>query len=173
MAILRRQIKEFDKPPIICIDYIQRLIDRNAKGDTRALIDDALYKLKDFSTETNSLILGISTLNRANYNSPPSMESYKESGCIEYTADVIFAITLNIANYLYKKSENVIKTSVEAAKKEQPREINLKCLKNRFGSNYDCYFKYYSAYDYFEDCNESDFTTLIKNAFADAGEDTL
>ncbi len=33
---------------------------------------------------------------------------------------------------------------------KQPRELQLKCLKNRQGNNYDCYFNYYSAHDYFE-----------------------
>lgn len=174
LTILRQQVKElgkFDKPPIICIDYIQRLIDRNATADRRALLDDALFKLKDFSTETNSIILGVSTFNRANYNTPPSFENFKESGCVEYTADVIFAMTLNIANKLYGEKENVIRQKINAAKLEQPREINLKCLKNRFGNNYDCFFKYHSAHDYFDNCEEIDFIGCSTST--DESKDTL
>ena len=46
---------------------------------------------------------------------------------------------------------------IDDAKKSQPRQIHLKCLKNRQGSNYDCYFKYFSAHDYFQPCDENDF----------------
>ena len=54
-------------------------------------------------------------------------------------------------------SVSKIRQQVDAAKKQQPRQIQLKCLKNRHGNNYDAFFKYYSAHDYFLPCNESDF----------------
>ena len=41
------------------------------------------------------------------------------------------------------------------AKVENPRKIELVCLKNRYGTpGYSCYFKYYLAYDYFEASTE-------------------
>jgi replicative DNA helicase len=41
--------------------------------------------------------------------------------------------------------------AVKAAKKANPRKVELVCLKNRYGvSSYSCGFNYYAAYDLFE-----------------------
>ena len=158
LAIIRPLVSSSDNPPIVFIDYLQRLIPRDGKSDTRALIDDTLYKLKDFSKKTKTTFIVISTFNRNNYNQRVSFESFKESGGIEYTADVVWALQLNIANYLSGEKEGVIRQKIDNAKKIQPREINIQCLKNRKGNNYDCYFKYFSAHDFFQPCKEIDFT---------------
>ena len=168
LAILRPIVKNADKAPIVCIDYLQRLIPRDVNVDKRAAIDDALYKLKDFSKETKTTFFVISTFNRTNYNVPVSFECFKESGGIEYTADVVWAMQLNIATKLSGEKEGIIRQKIEAAKKSQPREINISCLKNRRGNNYSCYFQYYSAHDYFKPCEESDF---IISKIAPADED--
>ena len=158
LALLRPIVNNSDKPPIVCIDYIQRLIPRDHKAaDTRSLIDDALFKLKDFSQETNTTFIGISTFNRTNYNTPVSFENFKESGGIEYTADVVLAMQLNITDKLSGENVGVIRQKIDAAKRQQPREINLRCLKNRYGNNYDACFQYFSAHDYFKECTEFDF----------------
>ena len=158
-----------DKKPIIFIDYLQRLIPRNGKADTRTLIDDALFKIKDFQQKYNVTFIVISTFNRTNYNQLVSFESFKESGGIEYTADVVWAMQLNVANCLSGEKEFTIRQKINDAKKKQPREINLTCLKNRNGNNYDCYFQYYSAHDYFQPCEESEFI-LSKNPPNTEGE---
>ena len=41
--------------------------------------------------------------------------------------------------------------TVKKAKAENPRKIELVCLKNRYASlGYICWFKYYAKYDLFE-----------------------
>ena len=81
-----------------------------------------------------------------NYNTEISYESFKETGTIEYSADVIWGLQLLL-------SERTA-ASIEAAKKEIPRKIQLKCLKNRFGSNYDVGFLYYPNADVFFEMEE-------------------
>ena len=157
LAILRPIVRNSDTPPVVCIDYLQRLIPRDARTDIRFCIDDALFKLKDFSVETNATFLVVSTFNRTNYNQLVDFESFKESGGIEYTADIIWAMQLAVADKLSGEKIDTIRKKINAAKMQQPRQINLKCLKNRHGNNYDCYFNYYSAHDYFQPCDESDF----------------
>ena len=50
---------------------------------------------------------------------------------------------------LNKKRERVMK-----AKAENPRKIELVCLKNRYAkSGYRCYFNYFPTYDCFEVCD--------------------
>ena len=92
-----------------------------------------------------------SSFNRTNYAQSVAFESFKESGNIEYTADVVWGLQLNVMNRTLNRDE------IDKAKKQQPRQIHLKCLKNRQGTNYDCFFNYFSAHDYFEPCNQENF----------------
>ena len=156
LRILRPQCVRQEKSPVVFIDYLQ--IIPSAKDNVKNGIDDTVRKLKIFQRETNTTFIVISSFNRMNYINAVSFESFKESGNIEYTADVVWGLQLNILNQI-KGGANISDTrmKIEEAKKQQPRQVQLKCLKNRQGYNYDCYFKYFSAHDYFEPCEESDF----------------
>lgn len=144
-----------DKAPIVCLDYLQ--IVPHGKDSTKLGVDDSVRKLKKFQRDTNTTFIVISSFNRANYTQTVSFESFKESGNIEYTADVVWALQLNILNYLNGANVSDARKKIEDAKKHQPRQIILKCLKNRQGTNCDCFFNYYSAHDYFEPCTKADF----------------
>ena len=152
---LLRLLKPFciDKTnaPVVCLDYLQ-IVPTNRES-TKLGIDEAVRKLKKFQRDTNTTFIVISAFNRMNYAQTVSFESFKESGNIEYTADVVWALQLNIMNKI--KSGDSISESrrkIDEAKKQQPRQIHLKCLKNRQGTNYDCFFNYHSAHDFFEPC---------------------
>jgi replicative DNA helicase len=91
-----------------------------------------------------------------NYNTEISYESFKETGTIEYSTDVIWGLQLLL-------SERT-SASVEKAKKEIPHKIRLKCLKNRLGSNYDVGFFYYPNADVFLEMEGyGDYKDYIKN----------
>ena len=140
------------KAPVICLDYLQ--IVPSSKDSTKLGVDDSVRKLKKFQRDTNSTFIVISSFNRANYMQSVSFESFKESGNIEYTADVVWALQLNILNSINPSNIADSRKKIDDAKKQQPRHIQLKCLKNRQGTNYDCYFNYFSAHDYFEPCDK-------------------
>ncbi len=144
------------KAPIVFVDYLQ--IIKSSKDNAKNAIDDTLDKLKDFQRKTNTTFVIISSLNRQNYNQQIAFESFKETGGIEYGVDCIWGLQLNAMNKITKGMETSdIRKKIDDAKRQQPRQIQLKCLKNRQGQNYDCYFKYYSAHDLFVPCKESDF----------------
>ncbi len=156
LRLLKPLCKNRDKPPVVCLDYLQ-IVPSNDKKllSDKAKIDDIVRKLKTFQRETNTTFIVISSFNRINYYAQVTFESFKESGNIEYTADVIWALQLNAANQIkFGDSVSDTRKKFEDAKRQQPREIQLKCLKNRSGMNYDCFFNYFSAHDYFEPCNE-------------------
>ena len=144
----------FDKQnaPIICLDYLQ--IVPSSKESTKLGVDDSVRKLKKFQRDTNSTFIVISSFNRANYTQGVSFESFKESGNIEYTADVVWALQLFVLNSINPNNIADSRKKIDVAKKQQPRQIQLKCLKNRQGTNYDCFFNYFSAHDYFEPCDK-------------------
>lgn len=151
LNLLRPLCSDKTKSPVICLDYLQ--IMPTGRESTKLGIDETVRKLKKFQRDTNTTFIVISSFNRTNYAQTVSFESFKDSGNIEYTADVVWALQLNVINEI-KGGELVSETrrKIDEAKKQQPRQIYLKCLKNRQGTNYDCFFEYHSAHDYFEPC---------------------
>ena len=125
-----------------------------SKDSSKLGVDDSVRKLKKFQRDTNTTFIVISSFNRTNYTQSVSFESFKESGNIEYTADVVWALQLNILNSINPSNITDSRKKIDEAKKKQPRQIQLKCLKNRQGTNYECFFNYYSAHDYFKPCND-------------------
>ena len=144
LKLLKPLCNDSEKAPVVCIDYLQ--IIPHSKDNIKAGIDDTVRKLKKFQRDTNTTFIVISSFNRTNYAQSVAFESFKESGNIEYTADVVWGLQLNVMNRTYNRE------GIDKAKKQQPRQIQLKCLKNRQGTNYDCFFNYFSAHDYFEPC---------------------
>ena len=96
----------------------------------------------------------ISSVNRANYLAPIDFESLKESGGIEYTADVIWGLQLQCLNEaLFDDPQKKLKEKrarIRDEKARNPRRVELLCLKNRYGvANFTCDFDYYPAHDLF------------------------
>lgn len=140
LSRLQSFCSNFSRPPIVVIDYIQ-ILAMNGNNPKNAL-DSALHDIIDCRRNTNITFIIVSSLNRANYNTDISYESFKETGTLEFSADVIWGLQLETRGERTHQS-------VKSAKNENPRFIQLKCLKNRFGSNFDVGFKYYPAVDLF------------------------
>jgi len=164
LRLIRPYCNDKKKSPVVCLDYLQIVPPSSDLQSDKARIDDIVHKLKTFQRETNTTFIVISSFNRMNYYQQVSFESFKESGNIEYTADVVWALQLNVTNDI-KIGATISDTrkKFEDAKRQKPRQIHLKCLKNRQGQNYDCYFNYYSAHDYFEDCKNFDYESMNDN----------
>ena len=152
LALLRPLCQNKKHAPVVCLDYLQ--IVPSSKDSTKLSVDDSVRKLKKFQRDTNTTFIVISSFNRQNYTQSVSFESFKESGNIEYTADVVWALQLFALNSINSFNISEARQKIEQAKKQQPRQIQLKCLKNRQGTNYECFFRYHSAHDYFEPCDD-------------------
>lgn len=149
-------IRNSKMKPVIIIDYLQILEnDLSNRSNSRDLIDNCIIELKRLSLKHSIIIIAISSLNRLNYLSPIDFESFKESGNIEYTADVVLGLQLKILNdFEFNKNTNIIakRNLLLRAKAEIPRKLELVCLKNRFGvSNYSVDFNYYPNIDFFSE----------------------
>lgn len=176
LRILRPYCNGKDKSPVVCVDYLQIIPPSNDVKLTtdKARIDDIVHKLKTFQRETNTTFIIISSFNRVNYYQQVSFESFKDSGNIEYTADVVWALQMYVAN-LIKNGASISDTrkKFEDAKMQKPRELQLKCLKNRQGNNYDCYFNYYSAHDYFTPATLAEFVANHANDDKDKVDEVI
>ena len=149
---LKSHCSDKAKAPVVCLDYLQ--IVPTGRESAKLGIDDSVRKLKKFQRDTNTTFIVISSFNRTNYTQSVSFESFKESGNIEYTADVVWALQLFVLNSINPSNIGDSRKKIDEAKKKQPRQIHLKCLKNRQGTNYDCFFNYHCAHDYFEPCEQ-------------------
>lgn len=150
---VREYIDESGIKPIVFIDYLQILAPVNNSQTSKDVVDYNVRALKKLQTENDLVVIVISSLNRQNYLTPIDFASFKESGGIEYTCDVMWGIQLAVMNDELFDKESKLKAKREAVKKAKiadPRDIELVCLKNRYGvSSYTCRFKYYARYDYF------------------------
>lgn len=140
--------------PVVIIDYIQIIQSSDTtKNATKDVIDHLVREFKKLQLSNNLVMILISSLNRANHMAPIDYESFKETGSLEYTCDVIWGLQLQIMNdcSMSGKNEsiNAKREKIKAAKSQLPRKLELVCIKNRFGSNYSCLFDYYMPYDLF------------------------
>lgn len=126
--------------PVVVVDYLQ-LIKPSAElmtATTKEQVNDAVDKLSSLRNGTaGSPVIVISSFNRQSYTGVPDMDSFKESGEIEYTADALFALAVP------GKKRSPDKDKTEAAEKTDERkdrqkkmsgdsrDMNLVILKNR------------------------------------------
>lgn len=129
--------------PVLVIDYIQILAPYSDRATEKQNTDKTVLELKRISRDYKIPVIGISSFNRASYNSGVSMEAFKESGAIEYSSDVLFGLQL--------KGVGESNFNVTEAKRKDPREVELLVLKNRNGRTGDkLTFKYYPMFNYFQ-----------------------
>lgn len=127
------------KTPIVMVDYLQILqpaSDGKMRGSKKDEIDQTMIELRRLAREMETPVIAISSVNRANYLQPISFEGLKESGGIEYTSDVIWGLELSEMEreqYQSLRSDTDKRKAIEDAKLRMPREITLRCLKNRYG----------------------------------------
>ena len=125
---------------VVIIDYLQYILCGN-NGSDKQVIDMITKRLKELSKILNLSVVAISSLNRANYSGCITMESFKESGSIEYTSDILIGLEYT--------NNNANDRDMEARK--NPRRITLTILKNRYGAlgkvNMDFYTTYHTFFE--------------------------
>ena len=153
-SYIRNYVHKNDTRPIIFVDYLQILQPEEDRQSTKEKVDNIVTSMKRLSRDLGLTIFLISSVNRANYRTPISFESLKESGSIEYTADVVWGLQLSCISKegFEGLSDAEQKEMVNTAKAEIPRKIDLVVLKDRNGkTGTKCFFDYYSPYDLFKD----------------------
>lgn len=130
--------------PIVFIDYLQFLPSSTPDKQEFDIIKAQVKALKKMSTDFKIPVVLISALTRNSYNDPITLNSFKGSGSIEYTADVILALQYDGVG---QKGWNYLQ-----ARSGFPRKMELQILKARRGdSSASILLDYYSAYEYFEE----------------------
>ena len=145
---VKEHIKKKKKPPVVIVDYLQILMPHSEKGTDKANTDYSILTLKRLSRDYKIPVIVISSFNRENYSNRVSMQAFKESGAIEYSADVLIGLQL--------MGTGEKDFDVDEAKSRNPREIEAIVLKNRNGrTGGKIGYKYYSMFNYFEELEET------------------
>lgn len=130
------------KTPVVIIDYLQIIAakpeDKHATDKQNT--DKAVLELKRISRDFKTPVFAISSFNRDNYSQSANMASFKESGAIEYSSDVLIGLQL------YGTGTKGF--DINEAFEQDNRDIELIILKNRRGKkNQKVRFDYYPMYE--------------------------
>lgn len=153
-----RYIEQNGVRPVVIVDYLQVMQpdldpDTGRKiTDKRLATDQSVTGLKRMSRDYEIPVFVVSSVNRSSYLTPIDFEAFKESGGIEFTADVVWGLQLTAVNDDLFKDDDKGKVKrrerLAEAKDAIPRDVELVCLKNRYGrSRYRARFDYYPQYD--------------------------
>ncbi len=124
-ATVKQHISITGTRPVVIVDYLQIIAPHEPRATDKQNTDYAVLELKRISRDFKAPVVAISSLNRQSYKEDISEIAFKESGAIEYSSDLL--IGLQFTETGGKDFEPL------AAKRRDPREIELKILKNRNG----------------------------------------
>lgn len=154
---VQKHIKLTGKAPVVVIDYLQIIAPADVRATDKQNTDKAVLELKRLSRDYAIPVIGISSFNRDNYTAPVNLASFKESGAIEYSSDVL--IGLQYAGMDYQEGEadksrekrlrELMKSVIADGAKGRPQKIQVKILKNRNGSKGDTLLEFYPMFNYF------------------------
>lgn len=127
------------KAPVIIIDYLQLLEAISDRDTEKRAVDRNVSALAQLANQQmRAPVIAISSLNRASYSGVITMESFKESGGIEYGGDVVLALQpQGMAHDLEGVDEKKAKTKANQLtrkhKAKLERDCELHVIKNRGG----------------------------------------
>jgi len=134
--------QELPSPPLVVVDYLQILPQEDNKSrNERQAVEESLNHMVQLAHQGLPVIL-ISSLSRGSYKVPMQIDSFKETGGIEYSADLLLGLQFQACH-----EKNM---DLNAEKDKDPREVELTILKQRYGSSGNLVgLRYYPAYDCF------------------------
>lgn len=167
---IRARVEAYKKitgqAPIVLIDYIQILqpAPESRFNTDKQITDYNVTELKRISRDFNTAVIGISSFNRDNYTAPVNMASFKESGAIEYSSDVLIGLQYKAFTGLSTSSSSkdankakvaeIIADINQRAKDKRAIEINLVLLKNRNGSKGTIDLDFFPMFNKFKEPNK-------------------
>ncbi len=166
IAEIRNKVQKYveltGKAPAVLIDYLQIIAPADIRATDKQNTDKAVLELKRLSRDYNIPVIGISSFNRDNYTSPVNLASFKESGAIEYSSDVLIGLQYEGMDYKegerdgdrQKRIRELEKEVLERGKKGQAQSIQVKILKNRNGSKGSVILDFYPMFNYFTENRE-------------------
>lgn len=138
-AVAEVMADHYGEPPVIFIDYLQLLAPRDDRDNDKQAVDKNVMALRQLARDLRSPILVISSLNRSSYSGSISMDSFKESGAVEYGADVLMGLQPwrmeeQLEDVTESKRRGAAASIMRDTKRSDRRQCELVILKNRMGA---------------------------------------
>ena len=135
-SVAELMAEHYGKPPVIFLDYLQLLAPQNERDTDKQAIDNNVMALRQMARDLRTPVIVISSLNRSSYSEGVTMDSWKESGAIEYGADVLLGLQpAGIWEHLDGVKESHMKREadrfIRQSKAGSVRSCELQILKNR------------------------------------------
>lgn len=155
--IVRAHIQETGKAPVVFVDYLQIIAPEDPHATDKQNTDINVFELKEISRNCKLPVFAISSFNRENYTEPVSMTSFKESGAVEYSSDVLFGLQYEGMDYKegeagtarIKRIRELLTNNRTKAASKGAVEVELKCLKNRNGGLFRAKYYFVPAFNYY------------------------
>ena len=155
-ARIEEHIRRSGNIPVVVVDYLQ-MVDAPEEmrgASDKQKVDYVIRALKVSSRNTHAPLIAISSLSRSSYEAEASLAAFKESGAIEYTADIVLALTYANAAKAEQgdKNKGAAKMEQKAEGMKPKRELELEILKNRNGQkgrfllHYEAKWNHFSEY---------------------------
>ena len=125
-AFLDEKVSAFceqHESPVLFLDYLQLVAPARTGMTEKQTADAAVAILKQLARQYDMPVVAASSLNREAYrpgSAEPGMSAFKESGSVEYSADLLLVLKY--------------RTDADKEIKTGPRHLVLTILKNRFGA---------------------------------------
>ena len=171
VSTVRGYLRSVSEHTVVIVDYLQAITPSDKKIPIMQATDCNVQALKKLSLELDLPVILISSFNRENYLSIVDFSSFKQSGGIEYTADVVWGFQLSGMNCKVYNTNNTLHLKRLFARhcmERSPRQVELVVLKNRFGRMGNRYFfDYFPQYDLFvpNNCDSTEIDAQIKADF--------
>lgn len=153
-AAIKRHVDLTGRKPIVLIDYLQILapyidpLHPNHALTDKQTVDKNVLELKRISRDYKIPVICISSFNRDNYSAPVNTAAFKESGAVEYSADVLIGLQYTGMERQEKANGKIegdndperlgriaklFRENDEKAARGDGVQIDVKVLKNRNG----------------------------------------
>lgn len=150
---IEQKIRTNKKKPVVIIDFLQIIPNDEFDISGKQSVDANIIKIKMISRDLGIPIILVSSVNRSAYYNNIVFESFKESGMIEYSSDVVLGIQLTQIEEVTRKINLSDKYKlINQLKDSNPQEIQIVILKQRNGQSYGRQsYNFYSEMQYWEE----------------------
>ena len=158
---VQEHIRRTNERPLVVVDYLQIIAGADVRESDKQRTDKAVLELKRISRDFDIPVLVVSSFNRENYSSPVNMTAFKESGAVEYSADVLIGLQFYGMDYReneggerdkarMKRIRELFKENRQRKKDGLPVDVQCKILKNRNGLQGDSFFEFTARHNLYK-----------------------
>lgn len=147
-----KHIEQTGKAPVVVVDFLQIVAAKKEGITDKQNADNTILALKKITRDYKTPVIAISSFNRDAYNKGASMESFKESGGVEYCSDVIVGLQFEGVGEIEEGKKKPRNIDFNAEKAKSIRDVEAIILKNRNGiTGKKINFRYMASFNHFEE----------------------